>query len=91
MNASERPTPYREQDAATARRLFQRATGYDYETEKIFVHDGKALQVEHRAHVPRDVAACILWLRNRRRQDWRERNPAPAPKNSLAPAEGDTP
>ena len=60
-------------DAAIARRLFQRAMGYDYETKKIFVHRGEAMKVEHTVHVPPDVGACIFWLRNRRRQDWLER------------------
>ncbi|MBV8192707.1 MAG: hypothetical protein JOY64_03935 [Alphaproteobacteria bacterium] len=78
-------------DAAMARRLFQRAMGYDYATEKIFIHDGKALQVKHTVHVPPDVRACLFWLRNRRRRDWLERTPAPEPNYSPAPAEGDTP
>jgi hypothetical protein len=78
-------------DAAMAQRLFQRAMGYDYETEKLFVHDGEALQVEHRVHVPPDVRACILWLRNRRGGDWRQRARPRRPKIPRPQAEGDTP
>ena len=87
-------------DASIGRRLFQRALGYDYRTEKILVHGGETLQVEHTVHVPPDVGACIFWLRNRRRRDWLERarprhgvaaSPAPAPNNSLAETEGDSP
>jgi hypothetical protein len=79
-------------DATIARRLFQRAMGYDYLTETIFVQDGEAQQVAHKVHVPPDVGACILWLRNRRRRDWMERAaPAPERKKSLAKGLGDTP
>jgi hypothetical protein len=66
-------------DATIARRLFQRATGYDYAAEKLVVRGGEAVKVEHRVHVPPDVGACIFWLRNRRRHDWMERaRPEPA-------------
>lgn len=57
-------------DARVARCLFERAKGYDYETEQVFVHKGRPLTVTVPVHLPPDIAACIFWLRNRRRQDW---------------------
>jgi hypothetical protein len=92
-------------DAAIARRLFQRAMGYDYGTSRIFVHRGKALTMPHTVHLPPDIGACIFWLRNRRRQDWVARSrpelapelaapePAADPGRQQFPAniEGDTP
>ena len=66
-------------DASIARRLYQRAMGYDYDTKKIFVHRGEAVKVDHTVHMPPDVGACIFWLRNRRRKQWMERaKPEPA-------------
>jgi hypothetical protein len=59
-------------DSAIARRLFERAMGYDHEADRIFLHRGEALTVRQRVHLPPDVGACIFWLRNRRRQDWSE-------------------
>jgi hypothetical protein len=29
--------------------------------------------VRYVAHVPPDTTACMFWLKNRRRQDWRDR------------------
>jgi hypothetical protein len=87
-------------DAAVARRLYQRAMGYDRTATRTLVDGGQAISVEHTVHVPPDVGACIFWLRNRRRRDWleggrRERGgdpcPLPAADESPARAEGDTP
>ena len=69
-------------DAAVARKLYQRAMGYDYDTRKIFVYRGEAVQVPHKVHLPPDVGACIFWLRNRRRQQWLERA-KPEPDSGL--------
>ena len=60
-------------DASIARKLFQRALGYDYDTRKIFMYRGEAKKVDYRVHIPPDVGACIFWLRNRRRHQWLER------------------
>ena len=73
-------------DAEIARRLYQRAMGYDYDTQKIFVYRGEAVKVDHTVHMPPDVGACIFWLRNRRRRQWMERA-RPEPESGLTLAD----
>jgi len=73
-------------DASIARRLYQRAMGYDYDTQKIFVYRGEAVKVDHTVHLPPDVGACIFWLRNRRRRQWMERA-RPEPESGLTLAD----
>lgn len=48
--------------------LYHRAIGYSYGAVKIFMHDGKPVEV------PPDVAACIFWLKNRRPHLWRDKH-----------------
>jgi hypothetical protein len=69
-------------DAAIARKLYQRAMGYDYDTKKIFIYRGEPVKVDHTVHMPPDVGACIFWLRNRRRRQWMERA-KPEPESGL--------
>jgi hypothetical protein len=54
--------------------LYHRAIGYSYDAVKIFMHDGKPVEVPYREHVPPDVAACIFWLKNRRPHLWRDKH-----------------
>lgn len=51
--------------------LYQRAIGYSVATEKIFIHRGKCLRVQSVMHLPPDVKAQILWLRNRDPERWK--------------------
>lgn len=62
-------------DDLVADRLFQRATGYSHDAVKIFMPKGKAQPVyaPYVEHCPPDVAAAIFWLKNRRPNEWRER------------------
>lgn len=55
--------------------LFARATGYDHEAVKIFMPAGASAPVyaKYIEHYPPDVAACFIWLKNRRPEKWRER------------------
>ena len=40
---------------------------------KIFhTKDGKIIKAPFTEHVPRDVTACIFWLKNRRKEQWRD-------------------
>jgi hypothetical protein len=61
-------------DDRVERSLYHRATGY---TRKKIVKkvDENGVEQEHEVieHVPPDVTACIFWLKNRRRQNWRDR------------------
>lgn len=53
--------------------LYRRATGYTFDSEKIFHHQGAITRAECVEHVPPDVTACIFWLKNRRPEQWRDK------------------
>ena len=62
-----------EADNGVERSLYARATGYTYDAVKIFhTKDGKVIKVPYTEHVPPDVTACIFWLKNRRKDRWRD-------------------
>lgn len=54
--------------------LFKRAAGYDWEetTTEIDTNGKKHIKKITR-HVPPDVGAIVFWLKNRRRDKWRDR------------------
>jgi hypothetical protein len=60
-------------DDRIERSLYHRASGYSHEAVKIFMHQGKPVIVPYREHVPPDVGACALWLKNRRKEVWRDK------------------
>jgi len=62
-----------EADDLVEKSLFQRANGYSHQAVKIFNHEGQALEVPYTEHYPPDTTACIFWLKNRRREQWRDR------------------
>src|SRR5690606_38343155 len=64
-----------EADNRVERSLYQRATGYSYDAVKIFMPAGAKAPVyaEYREHCPPDTTACIFWLKNRRREQWRDK------------------
>jgi hypothetical protein len=62
-------------DAEVANRLHQPACGYSHGAVKLYRQDdGSVTQVPYTVEYPPDTQAASLWLRNRRRQDWRERH-----------------
>lgn len=60
-------------DDRVERSLYNRATGYTFDAVKIMTVAGEAVTVPYREHMPPDVTACIFWLKNRRRDEWRDR------------------
>lgn len=52
--------------------LFKRATGYSFDSEKVFFVDGEAHRVETIEHVPPDTKAAMWWLQNRNPKEWRD-------------------
>jgi hypothetical protein len=61
-------------DDRVERCLYERAVGYSFESEKIFCSkDGLVTRVATTEHVPPDVTAQIFWLKNRRREEWRDK------------------
>jgi transcriptional regulator with XRE-family HTH domain len=60
-------------DARVAEKLYQRAIGYERPATRFFSNpDGPPTQVDYTYHHAPDTSAAIFWLRNRRREDWRE-------------------
>jgi len=53
--------------------LYRRAVGYECDETDIRVVDGKVVQTPIRRRYPPDTTACIFWLKNRNRKDWRDR------------------
>lgn len=65
-------------DDRVERALYNRAVGYSFASEKIMtVAQGQGVSAVERVaiveHVPPDVSAQQFWLKNRRRDDWRDK------------------
>ncbi len=53
--------------------LYRRALGYSHEAVKIHVAgDGKVTEVPFTEHYPPDTTAAIFWLKNRKKEQWRD-------------------
>lgn len=63
-----------EADARVERSLYERALGYEHDAVKIFCSkDGQVTKVPYREKVAPDTTAIIFWLKNRKRDEWRDR------------------
>jgi hypothetical protein len=62
-----------EADANVADRLYQRALGFEHDSEEIKVADGEVIRVPIRKIYPPDSTAAIFWLKNRRSKEWRDK------------------
>lgn len=60
-------------DDRVERGLYQRAIGYSHEDVDIRVIDGAVTMTPIMKHYPPDTAAAIFWLKNRRKEDWRDK------------------
>ncbi|HRG54430.1 MAG TPA: hypothetical protein PLG56_00180 [Lacunisphaera sp.] len=62
-------------DDRVERSLYQRAVGYSHDAQKIVVDPktGRTTTVEYVEHYPPDTTAAIFWLKNRRREQWRDK------------------
>lgn len=65
-------------DERVERSLYQKATGYDVTEEqavkiKTDQYKEEVEVVEVRKHVAADTTAAIFWLKNRRKEDWRDK------------------
>jgi len=61
-----------EADYEVAKSLYQRAMGYSHPAEEIKVIQGEVVRVPVIKHYPPDTTACIFWLKNRRKEQWRD-------------------
>lgn len=61
-------------DQRVERSLYHRATGYTFESVKIFMPAGakEPVYAPYREHIAPDPTACIFWLKNRKPAEWRE-------------------
>lgn len=84
-------------DSEVADKLFQKATGFEWDEvqpiklKEVIYENGKRLreterveQVVVRKVVPPDTTAIIFWLKNRRRDEWRDKQEIEQP--ALPPA-----
>ena len=60
-------------DLRVERALYHRAVGYSFDSEKVFQFQGTIVRAPMREHVPPDTTAGIFWLKNRRKEDWRDK------------------
>lgn len=61
-------------DERVERSLYERATGYERDSVKIFLaKDGSVVEAPFREHVPPDSTAMIFWLKNRKPVQWRDK------------------
>lgn len=60
-------------DAEVAESLFHRAKGYSHKEDKIFNNQGAPLVVPTIKHYPPDTVAAIFWLKNRQKENWRDK------------------
>jgi hypothetical protein len=66
-------------DDAVEHALFRRATGYSFESERVFCRDGVVTRVETVEHIPPSDRAAIFWLAARKPSRWGEL-PPPQPR-----------
>jgi hypothetical protein len=52
--------------------FYERAVGYTFDSEKLFMHEGEIIRESLKVHVPPDPRAAEFWLRNRRPDRWRD-------------------
>jgi transposase len=65
-------------DERVERSLYQKATGYNVTEEqavkiKVEQHKEEVEVIQVEKHVPADTTAAIFWLKNRRKDDWRDK------------------
>ena len=60
-------------DERVERSLYQRAVGYSYESEKVFQFQGQIVRAGTVEHVPPDPGAAFNWLKNRKPDEWRDK------------------
>lgn len=65
--------PKAEADDRVEQSLYRRAMGYEHDETDIRVVDHEIILTPTRKHYPPDTTAAIFWLKNRRPNDWRDK------------------
>jgi hypothetical protein len=60
-------------DARVERSLYERALGYEHDEVDIRAVGGEVVMTPVRKHYPPDTAAAIFWLKNRKKEEWRDK------------------
>jgi endo-1,4-beta-mannosidase len=60
-------------DAEVANSFFNRAKGFEVDSEKIFQYDGTIIRAETKTYYPPDAGAALNWLKNRQPEKWRDK------------------
>lgn len=60
-------------DERVVRSLYARANGYEHNEVDIRVVSGELVQTPIRKYYPPDTTAAIFWLKNRRKDEWRDK------------------
>lgn len=60
-------------DDLVERSLYQRAIGYSHDEDKVFIVNGEPMVVPTKKHYAPDTTAGIFWLKNRRKEEWRDK------------------
>ncbi|SCW56840.1 hypothetical protein SAMN02927924_01422 [Sphingobium faniae] len=53
--------------------LYRKATGYSFDSEKVFQNAGEIIRAPVVEHIPPSDTAAIFWLKNRRPDAWRDK------------------
>lgn len=77
-------------DERVERSLYQKAVGYDFTEEqaikiKVGQYEEEVEIVEVRRHAPAETPAAIFWLKNRRKDEWRDKQEIEHGANKDAP------
>lgn len=65
--------PKAEADERVEQSLFRRAVGYEHDEVDIRVVGGEIVETPIRKFYPPDTAAAIFWLKNRKKEEWRDK------------------
>lgn len=67
--------------------LYRRAIGYSHDDFHISTYEGAVTQTPIVKHYPPDSTSAIFWLKNRRKDLWREKRDEPPAEAATAAAE----
>lgn len=60
-------------DTRVEKSLYRRAIGYTHDAVKILQNNGVPVIVPYQEHYPPDPTSMIFWLKNRKRDEWRDK------------------